>query len=357
MTVIGARPQFVKASILSNLLKDETRIHEILIHSGQHYSHNMSESFFRELCIPEPKHNINVRSGTHAEQTGSIMLGLEPLIDSEKPDLLLVYGDTNTTLAGALVAAKSNVALAHVEAGLRSFRRGMPEEVNRVVTDSLSDYLFCPSELAVANLNAEGKREQSFLTGDIMYDIFKKTIKDVNVDQILREYSLTSGAYIFCTLHRAENVDNSEALEQILANLHFVNKTQKKVILALHPRTRQNIKKFNLSSGDLTVIDPLPYRHTLAMLTGASCVITDSGGLQKEAYFSQTPCITIRDETEWTETLEAGWNFLLPPTKVYELSNIVAEMSQGSEREHKPLYGQGNAGLKILNLIKNILDV
>lgn len=356
VTVVGARPQFVKASILSSLIANEPEISEIIIHSGQHYSHNMSESFFTELGIPQPKYNINAGSGSHSQQTSAIMLGLEPLIETEKPDLLLVYGDTNTTLASALVAAKSNVELAHIEAGLRSFRKGMPEEINRVVADRLSDYLFCPTELSLANLIAEGKGQQSYLTGDVMLDVFLKMMRSINVDLILKDYNLTRNNYIFSTFHRAENVDNPDTLKAILANLEILTKTGEKVVLALHPRTRQNMENFNLSAGDIIITDPLPYKHTLAMLAGACCVITDSGGLQKEAYFSKTKCITVRDETEWIETIDTGWNILLPPKNVDNLNAMVAEQMNSPDGNHKPLYGEGNASLKILKLLMNFLN-
>lgn len=306
LSIVGARPQFVKASIVSRVLRERGMV-ETLVHTGQHYDHGMSAVFFEELGIPEPDHNLGVGSGTHARQTGEMLVGIERLLIDNRPDTVVVYGDTNSTLAGALAAAKLHVPVAHVEAGLRSFNRRMPEEINRVMTDHLSDLLFCPTGTAVENLSAEGLTSGVVTTGDVMLEAtrhFAERASDRVPLSSVVDYD--TGAYAVATIHRAENVDVPERLEGILQGLRDLDLP---VILPLHPRTRKMLGDRVLPS-HVVVVDPLSYLAMLTLVSNARCVLTDSGGLQKEALWLGTPCITLRDETEWVETLEGGWNRL-----------------------------------------------
>jgi UDP-GlcNAc3NAcA epimerase len=346
LTIIGARPQFIKAATVSRLIRSDeyVEIDEVMVHTGQHYDHNMSQSFFNELDMPAPKYNLEVGGGTHGYQTGAIMSGLEKVIELENPDWILVYGDTNSTLAAALVAAKKPCRLAHVESGLRSYRWGMPEEVNRIVTDRLSDLLFCPTTLSQKNLMAEGHRQNVIVTGDVMYDSFLYYNKVVDNYSIIREYNLLTDQYILVTIHRAENTDDRERLSGILSMLRYIAR-ETKVILPLHPRTKKMVNQFSLSLDGITIIDPVSYLTMIALLSHAKTVITDSGGLQKEAYFARTPCLTVRDETEWTETLEDEWNHLVSP---YDTGDFIDKLDMILNLDRSNLlyhyhYGSGNA--------------
>ncbi len=307
VTIVGARPQFVKAATVSRIIRANPAVHEILLHTGQHYDENMSDVFFRELSIPLPDYNLDVGSGSHAVQTGMMLKGIEEVLLKEKPDWTLVYGDTNSTLAGALAAAKLHIPVAHIEAGLRSFNRAMPEEVNRIVTDRISDLLFAPTQTAVTNLTREGLADITCFSGDVMYDsvLFYK-------EWILRDPGkyMTAGVpgkYLLATIHRAENTDNPENLKNIF--LAF-SKLGQEIVLPLHPRTRKILQSSISVPVNVHIIDPVGYLQMMKLTMDASRVLTDSGGLQKEAYFLGKQCITLRTETEWIETLHDRWNII-----------------------------------------------
>lgn len=308
VTLVGARPQFIKASMMSRALSANA-VEEILVHSGQHYDAKVSQVFFDELELPRPYRNLHVGSGAHAAQTGQIMIDFEKLLlELPSIDWVIVYGDTNTTLAGALVAAKLNIPLAHIEAGLRSFNRSMPEEINRVITDRISNILFCPTVTSIENLANEGMTNDVFLAGDVMYDAtvyFTEMAK-----QKLSLSGLTNheeSAYYLATIHRAANTDDPARLSEIMNGLGMLDLP---VVLPLHPRTKTRIRPGMLAS-NITLCDPVGYLEMLMLVKHAKAVVTDSGGLQKEAYWLKTPCITVRNETEWVETLENGWNQLV----------------------------------------------
>jgi UDP-N-acetylglucosamine 2-epimerase (non-hydrolysing) len=301
LTIVGARPQFIKASVVSPALRK--RCDEILVHTGQHYDARMSDIFFKGLNIPEPDHNLGCGSGSHGAQTAKILAALEKVVISEKPDFVLTYGDTNSTLAGALCAAKLHIPTGHIEAGLRSFNRRMPEEVNRVVADHVSSMLFCPTERAVANLKAEGVSAGVHLVGDVMYD---SALRHSKGDSALKSLGVLRGKYALLTVHRPANADVKANLAGILKALDGCQ-----TIFPAHPRTAKMMWKFGLKPPKtVRVVEPQGYAEMLQLVKGASAVLTDSGGLQKEAYFLGTRCITLREETEWVETVEAGWNVL-----------------------------------------------
>ena len=358
LTVIGARPQFIKAATVSRILCHDkySQIDEIMVHTGQHYDHNMSKSFFNELNIPIPKYNFGVGSGTHGQQTGLIMSSLEEVIDVENPDCVLVYGDTNSTLAASLVAAKKPCKLSHVESGLRSYRWGMPEEVNRVVTDRLSDLLFCPTALAQKNLLAEGCDKNPIITGDVMYDSFLYYNNIADHDAVLKKYDLLKNNYLIVTIHRAENVDDKKILSNIISALQYIA-SKIEVVFPMHPRTKKMVNEFSISLEGIKVINPVPYLTMISLLSNAKVVVTDSGGLQKEAYFSKKICLTIRDETEWIETLENGWNHLVSTHDEFDIVNNLNKALDvdSSNFEYKHCYGSGNAANIIVDaLIESI---
>lgn len=314
VSIVGARPQFVKLAPLARELKKSFR--HIVIHTGQHYDFNMSDSFFTDLKIPQPDINLGIGSGPHGQQTGRLLEKCEKALLKIKPDMVLVYGDTNSTLAGALAAAKLLIPIGHIEAGLRSFRRDMPEEVNRVLTDHLSNLLFYPTPVARKNLIAEGIKGGRALisSGDLMYEILDQRLKSLkNKDKLLNQYGLQPEKYILVTLHRAENSDFPKRLEMFK---NILKATDLPIIFPAHPRTMKNLKKFKLLSDfkkiqNLRIIPPLPYLEMLALMSQAKYVMTDSGGMQKEAFFLRRPCLTLRPETEWVETVTTGRNFLI----------------------------------------------
>jgi UDP-GlcNAc3NAcA epimerase len=351
-TIVGARPQFVKASIFSKLLKEEgDNIQEQIVHTGQHYDQNMSEIFFSNLGIPMPAYNLGVGGGTHGYNTGMMIIEIEKLLLSGKPDAVLVYGDTDSTLAGALAASKLHVPVIHVEAGLRSFNKRMPEEQNRIITDHLSAILFAPTETAIKNLRNESIDEKSVhLVGDIMFDAtlhFGELAKQTE-EQLLQLYELTKFNYHLLTIHREENTSDPKILQEIFAA--FEN-DKEKVILPLHPRTKKKIADFSIRiPNNVCIIDPVGYIEMLSLLKNAKYVFTDSGGVQKEAYFLGRPCFTIRNETEWIELLNNGVNMLIKPSEIasyingYSIRNTV--VNDGT------LYGGGKAAENILSIIK-----
>lgn len=358
VTIVGARPQFVKAAPFSReFRKNHT---EILVHTGQHYDANMSEVFFNELGIPEPDYNLGVGSGSHGKQTGLMLQGIEEILFKEKPNGLLVYGDTNSTLAGALAASKLNIPVFHVEAGLRSFNRRMPEEQNRILTDHISELLLCPTETAMANLKNEGLEGRAVLTGDIMLDAVlnnielaqnkcfgEKWLEELNVDNEI-ELTLNEKDFYLATVHRAENTDCEEKLFTIVNTL---NNLDKPVLLPIHPRTAAKINNFTIKPKNLIYIKPVGYLLMLLLTQKAKMVITDSGGLQKEAYFLRTPCTTIRDQTEWLETLEGGYNVLSSID-----SNEITRKAQRDADEisycSQP-FGDGRAAKKVCRAIED----
>jgi UDP-GlcNAc3NAcA epimerase len=346
LTVVGARPQFVKAAVVSRRLRDPefAALHETVVHTGQHYDHELSQVFFDDLGIAAPKHHLGVGSGSHAAQTGAIMAGLETVIDSERPDILMVYGDTNSTLAAALVAAKAAVRIAHVEAGLRSYRRGMAEEVNRVVTDRLADLLSCPTRTAVENLKREG-RDDALLTGDVMYDSYRREVARADLGALAR-HGLTTKHYVLATVHRAETTDDPARLAAIMAGLGRAGRRMT-IVLPLHPRTRAALDRQGIVVDPaIRVVAPQPYHAMLGLLAGAAVVATDSGGLQKEAAFARVPCVTLRDETEWEETVISGWNHL-PPLTADGIAGAIAAAATPPVGP-PPDYGDGDAAGRIL---------
>lgn len=340
LTVIGARPQFIKACMLSNAFSSESNIQEIIVHTGQHYDENMSNVFLKQLKLPKPHYFLGTGSDTHGKQTAKMLLKLEDIIISEKPDIVLVYGDTNSTLAGSLAASKLHIPIAHVEAGLRSYNKKMPEEINRVLTDHLSTWLFCPSNTAVKNLENEGITQGVYQTGDIMYDavLYYKNVA-LQKSNILSNLKIAPKTYYLATVHRAENTDNPQRLTAILEAFRQINET---VLFPLHPRTKNKIKQWNLenliSSSNIKIVEPLDYFDMLAVESQAGIILTDSGGVQKEAYMLGVPCITLRDETEWVETVNSGWNHLTGADmeKILEAARTISV-----PKAHTPLFGDG----------------
>ena len=310
VSVIGARPQFIKAAAVSRVLRSTPGLQEILVHTGQHYDENMSEIFFRQLSIPEPDYNLEVGSGTHAHQTGMMLEGVEKVLFIEKPDYVLVYGDTNSTIAGALAATKLHIPVAHVEAGLRSFNRLMPEEINRIVTDRISDLLFAPTPTAIVNLKHEGLEAQTLFTGDVMYDsvLFYKEMLASGSDKY--KTPGIPASYLLATIHRAENTDNPENLKNIFLAFSRIDTP---VVLPVHPRTAGLLKTLVSVPANVLIIEPVGYLEMLWLTMHAQKVLTDSGGLQKEAYFLGRQCITMRTETEWVETIHDNWNIVTGP--------------------------------------------
>ena len=336
-TVIGARPQFIKAAAVSNKLRENHQ--EILIHTGQHYDNNMSDIFFEELEIPKPNYNLNIGSGNHGYQTGKMLEELEKIYLSESPDIVLVYGDTNSTLAAALAASKLLIPIAHIEAGLRSFNMNMPEEQNRVLTDHISKYLFAPTETAIKNLKNENIINNVYNTGDVMFDaikLFKE--KALKTSSVLKDNNIIPNEYILSTIHRAENTNSINKLKNIIDALNEYNKS---IVLPLHPRTLKFIKDYGLKiNTNIKIINPVGYLDMINLENNAKKIVTDSGGVQKEAYFLQKPCITMRDETEWLETVENGWNIIVGSNKDKILDAIINFNPNG---EQKMVFGLGNA--------------
>ena len=346
LSVVGARPQFIKAAALSRVLR--RRHTEVLVHTGQHYDENMSAVFFAELGLPEPDHHMGVGSDSHGRQTARMLEALEGVILRERPDCVLVYGDTNSTLAGALAAAKLGVPLAHVEAGLRSGDRRMPEEVNRILADHCADLLFCPTETSVANLAREGITRGVHLTGDIMYDALRKHLPSQEEQaEILAALGLEPGGYYLATVHRAANTDEPARLRAILSAL---GRLETPVLLPLHPRTRKAARGEGLSvAANVRLAEPVSYRRMLALERNAAAILTDSGGVQKEAYLLAVPCVTLRQETEWPETLACGWNVLAGT----EPDAIVrAAQRPRPEGMPPPVFGDGHAAERMVEVLE-----
>lgn len=345
ITVVGARPQFIKAAAVSYIIRKKHN--EIIIHTGQHYDENMSKIFFEELSIPKPDYNLEVGSGNYGAQTGTMLIKLEEIYLKEKPDMVLVYGDTNSTLAGALAASKLLIPVAHVEAGLRSNNMAMPEEQNRILTDHISKILFAPTETAVKNLIHEGISKNVHNVGDVMHDAvlyFKEM--SMKKSTIIDKLNLQEDGYILATIHRAENTNDINRLRNIIEAL---NESKSKIILPLHPRTKKYLENYGLNTGkNVLLINPIGYLDMLNLEMNADKILTDSGGVQKEAFFMKKPCITMRDQTEWIETVENGWNVIVGTEK----NKIIDSIDNFKpNRVQKNIFGDGHAADKILSIL------
>lgn len=350
VNIVGARPQFVKAAVVSRALCQRPELESLLIHTGQHYDTGMSKVFFDELEIPEPDYDLGIGSGSHGQQTGRMLIAIDEVLSKIEPDAVLVYGDTNSTIAGALAAAKVHIPVLHVEAGLRSFNREMPEEINRVLTDHLSDSLFAPTDRAVTNLLREGiSQDQIINVGDVMYDAaLLYAERAEKQSQILETLHATPGSYVLVTVHRAQNTDCRERLRVICETLRTLSKRMP-IIFPVHPRTRKALEHTGLigSLKNLQLIDPVGYLDMVMLEKNARLVLTDSGGVQKEAFFYRVPCVTLREETEWVELVELGWNCLAPPVSVeVQLAAVESALYSTPAQDAHP-YGFGDAAEKI----------
>jgi UDP-GlcNAc3NAcA epimerase len=345
VSIVGARPQFIKAAPLSRELRKAHQ--EVMVHTGQHYDPSLSAVFFEELDIPRPDYNLGVGSASHGRQTGEMLARVEGVLIQEEPDWVLVYGDTNSTLAGALAAVKLHIPVAHVEAGLRSFNRRMPEEINRVLTDHISTLLFCPTETAVRNLAQEGLTEGVHNVGDVMYDaaLHNSQLAEEK-SRILEILGLRPKGYLLATVHRPDNTDIPHNLRSIVAALSSLEAT---VLLPLHPRTRKALQELGLTpGGNVRVVEPVGYLAILILEKNARLILTDSGGIQKEAYFFAVPCVTLRQETEWVETVEAGWNVLVGADRRKIVETVRSFRPQG---ERANLFGDGQASVKMVEIL------
>jgi UDP-GlcNAc3NAcA epimerase len=352
LTVVGARPQFIKAAAVSRELRKSHT--EVLVHTGQHYDFLMSEVFFRELDIPAPDYNLEVGSASHAFQSAQMMIRLEEVVLKEKPDRILVYGDTNSTLAGALVGSKLQIPVAHIEAGLRSFNKTMPEEINRILTDHVCDLLFTPTDTASRNLAREGITKGVYQVGDVMYDALLHSIGIAEKrSSILDRLKLSEKDYVLATIHRAANTDDKLRLEAIMNAIARIGIT---VILLLHPRTRERLREFGLAgmlkgASNVRIVEPVGYLDMIVLEKQARAILTDSGGVQKEAYMFKVNCITIREETEWVETVETGWNTLAGES--LELIPALIDNEQNGPRAHPDFYGDGTAAKRIAQTLES----
>lgn len=352
VTVVGARPQFVKAAVVSRVLKEKSDIQEVLVHTGQHFDKSMSDVFFTEMDIPTPDHNLAINSLSHGAMTGRMLEGLEKLFLKEKPDMVLVYGDTNSTLAGALAAKKIHIPVCHVEAGLRSFNMEMPEEINRILTDRISDVLFCPTTTAIDNLTKEGFDHlpcNVVNSGDVMQDAaYFYAERSAKKSTVIKKVG--NKDFVLCTLHRAENTDNPKRLQALVEALNEINNTIP-VVLPLHPRTKKKIEEQDLTM-EVTLLPPVGYFDMIELLKHCRYVMTDSGGLQKEAFFFKKYCLTMRDQTEWVELIEHGFNTLVGADKKLILQKVNSLQTENLDFD-VDLYGGGKAGDNIVNLLRS----
>jgi len=353
VTVVGARPQFIKASAVSReILKHPAELEEVIVHTGQHHDPNMSQVFFDELELPVPRYNLEVAGGWHGAMTGRMLEGIERILLEEKPDWVLIYGDTNSTLAGALAAVKLHIPVAHVEAGLRSFNMRMPEEINRVLADRVSSLLLCPTDAAVDNLVTEGLTRGVHNVGDVMYDVALHYREQARFgSNIMQTLGLKTRAFALATCHRAENTDDPSRLEGIVSALAQIA-SDIPVVLPLHPRTRKQLQQFGLKMhlNPITVVDPLPFLDMVALEQAAKVILTDSGGVQKEAFFYRVPCITMREETEWIETVELGWNQLVGADPKRIRAAYKRADRHAGHNNFSP-YGQGDASKMIVEVL------
>ncbi|MBT6539767.1 MAG: UDP-N-acetylglucosamine 2-epimerase (non-hydrolyzing) [Francisellaceae bacterium] len=340
VSIVGARPQFIKAAPMTQELLKYKNIQEIVVHTGQHFDENMSDIFFEELNIPKPHYQLDIHGGSHAQMTATMLAAIEKILEDESADAVLVYGDTNSTLAGALAASKIDVPVIHVEAGLRSFNRTMPEEINRVLTDHVSDLLFCPTNLSVENLNNEGITKNIHIVGDLMYDTNRMVQKFLDASNSCIEKKFGFKEYILLTMHRPANVDDKTKLLELIKYIEsFAQKHDLPVIFPVHPRTKNKFDEHDVSIENCMFIEPLGYIGMQNLLKHATFLLTDSGGMQKEAYFNRVPCITLRDETEWLETISAGWN------RLWHTQDFVSKQSEIAT------YGQGQSAYEIAQII------
>ena len=354
ITIVGARPQFVKTPLIS--LEISKFAHEILIHTGQHYDLNMSDIFLKELKIKKCKYNLGVGSDTQGRQTAKMLEGIEKILIKEKPDLVMIYGDTNSTIAGALAAVKLHIPVAHVEAGMRSYNREMPEEINRVVSDHISSLLLCSTQSSAQILKSEGITQGVYFVGDVMADLQVKfaTHSLQQTAKFLKNYNLTPNTYLLATVHRQENTDKKENLENILRAFEKINEP---IIYPIHPRTRKYLKLYKFEKwvskiSNLRLIEPVGYQRMLSLESNAKLILTDSGGVQKESYIARVPCITLRHETEWVETVQSGWN-KLAGTDVNKIVKLAKNFPQ--PKSHPNFLGDGKAYQKIAKIIKSYL--
>lgn len=359
ISVVGARPQFIKSATISRAILENNQqypqgnIHEVMIHTGQHYDNNMFEVFFDELCISEPAYNLGVGSGLHGKQTGQMLGKIEEILMDENPDWVVVYGDTNSTLAGALAAVKLHIPVAHVESGLRSFNRKMPEEINRILTDHASEMLFCPNDTAVKNLANEGITKGVYQVGDVNFDsmLFFSANSEAIKKSLFKKLSIQPKSFYLATVHRAENTDDKSRLTNILQALDEIGSSDFSVILPLHPRTEGYIEKYGLTNlQNIKFVPPVSYLEMIALEKNSKAILTDSGGIQKEAFWLKVPCITLRDETEWIETIETGWNILAGADK-QRIINVI-DKPQKRVSNADGVYGDGNAAKSIVKILQ-----
>ena len=357
-TIVGARPQFIKAATVSRQIQLNPDLTEVLVHTGQHYDRNLSDIFFEELDLYKPHYNLGIGSGSHGQQTGRMLEEIESTLLEEKPDWVLVYGDTNSTLAGALAASKLHIPIAHIEAGLRSFNWQMPEEINRILTDRISTLLFAPTTLAVENLQKEGRSlDDIFDVGDVMYDtLLYYQQKAKQISSILKTLNLEPKKYILATIHRAENTDSLVRFKNIIEALQEVSKTLP-VILPLHPRTSKILQNYDIDSKSLKIIEPVGYLDMVMLEHYASLICTDSGGVQKESFFHQVPCVTLRDETEWTELVDLGWNIVISPNNTSKIihQKILSRIGCQGILAAFP-YGQGRSADAIVYTLSKLAE-
>lgn len=352
VSLVGARPQFIKEAVIGAEVRRRNAWNHILVHSGQHYDANMSDIFFSELDMKQPDYFLSVGSGLHGKQTAEVLVKFEELLLQEKPDMVLVYGDTNTTVAGALAAAKLKIPVAHVEAGIRQNPKDMPEEINRVMTDHISTYLFCCSHLAAENLAKEGITEGVSVVGDVMYDLYLKMKPHFTPEKTREQFGLEEGRYIIATLHRDFNVDNSDSLKNILIGLAKSKKaTGLEILLPLHPRTRKRIAEFGLQDliSAFKITEPMGYLELMSLTQQCSAVVTDSGGYQKEAYYAGKRAVVVMPDTGWRELVENKWNFLFSPT--IDLLDKKVQLILQSASDCGMAYGRGNAAKKIIEIL------
>ncbi len=358
VTVLGARPQFIKASVVSHAIKESKAIEEVVVHTGQHFDANMSKVFFDELCMAPPTYNLNIHGGRHGAMTGRMLAEIERVLLSERPDVVMVYGDTNSTLAGALAAIKLHIPVAHVEAGLRSFNLKMPEEVNRILSDRISRWLFAPTEAAAEQLRREDMApDQIIQVGDVMQDAALHHGARIDaVGRVMGRLGLSPSGFVLATIHRAENTDNRQRLEAIIDGLAMLARDLP-VVWPLHPRTRgvlQRLGRLESLAKAVSLIDPIGYLDMLQLEKHAAVIATDSGGVQKEAFFYRVPCVTLREETEWVELVQFGWNRLIPPVSAREISEAVKSARDSCGDEVQP-YGSGDAALRIVERLREDL--
>lgn len=347
ITIIGARPQFIKAAAVSHSLRKS--FNEILVHTGQHYDANMSDVFFEELNIPKPTYHLNIGSGNHGAQTGAMLIEIEKVLLAEKPDFVMVYGDTNSTIAGALAASKLLIPVIHVEAGLRSFNMAMPEEQNRILTDHISSLLFVPTATAIHNLTNEGIKNGVINVGDVMYDaILHFTAIAKEKSKILADLQIKENQFDLCTIHRAENTNDVQRMKQIVDAL---NQSSTPIVLPLHPRTLKYLNEYGIQfANHVKIIEPVGYLDMVMLEQSCRKILTDSGGVQKEAFFLGKPCITMRDQTEWVETVQNGWNVIVGA----DTSKIIAAINSfNPDAKREDHFGKGNAAELMINAIKN----